>query len=391
MLLLVRDLVAIANSGGGVLSIGSNEPEQWGIDRSAAQTLDGTIITNQVNRYISPATASVVHEVSSVHDDRVIVRLRIKAAGKYPYVFSKDGQFSDGDVAGEAFQKGDIYVRHGDASVRADHSHIAGFIDRAVEASRGALVGQIGQIVAQISRLPEDSDPLIIARTPDGSIAGTPEAVVDLAVHRHRGGERGSVLDADTLLTCFLNREDFVMTDDRLSMLVRSALRRPPSLYFWLDEAPNDDFVREILTSSLTDEDRDKSDAKTTILEIASLIASDEVLEQILDTMRKSDYKHFRNAAEKWPGREAMRRTLFSSVTGATISGTPATSLTTKALYQEAERLAHEILRKKRPTAQSKLMSSIGRLIYLRSRQEHDESLAGLPLVTPVLFPNLDA
>lgn len=109
---LVKDFVAIANSGGGSIFFGRDESSSPGVTKEAATRLDGAEMSNRVNRYIAPTRASISHHHHPVDtDDKVVVELTIEAAGKYPYVFSRQGNYKG--ATAPVFRECDLYVRHG--------------------------------------------------------------------------------------------------------------------------------------------------------------------------------------------------------------------------------------------------------------------------------------
>lgn len=59
MLGLVKDLVAMANSGGGIVAFGRTETDTPGIDEVLVEQLDSARVMDQVNKFVAPATASI--------------------------------------------------------------------------------------------------------------------------------------------------------------------------------------------------------------------------------------------------------------------------------------------------------------------------------------------
>jgi hypothetical protein len=69
MLELVKDLVAMAISGGGTIRSGATGTERPGIDERLLTQLDGARVADQANRYIAPSKAGVSHEVAELLGD----------------------------------------------------------------------------------------------------------------------------------------------------------------------------------------------------------------------------------------------------------------------------------------------------------------------------------
>lgn len=93
MLGLVKDLVAMANSGGGIVAFGRTETDTPGIDEALVEQLDSAQVMDQVNKFVAPATASIGHSATPVSPGRVILELEIAPAEKPPLVLNMDGQY----------------------------------------------------------------------------------------------------------------------------------------------------------------------------------------------------------------------------------------------------------------------------------------------------------
>jgi hypothetical protein len=368
MLELVKDLVAMANSGGGTIRLGATETERPGIDMALLTQLDGARVADQINRYVAPSRAEVSHAiVEQLDGDRIILDLTVGPAGKYPMVFAKQGQYPSRKGNKSAFREGDIYIRHGAKSEPATYQDIVRLIDQAVADREKEGLHRIKALLERVARLPDDFEPTLLVQNRQGEIVNSSEAIIDIAVQRRRDGYRGSVVDGAGLLTCFLERADLELTPERLDMLIRSALRRAPTLFFWLAEVKDLSPIGEVLVTSLSDADRDKSDAKGTIPEVAALFADDVTLAKIIKEMEQSRYKHFRDAAGAWSGRLRACEKFMESAASTMVDGVPATILSTEKLVAHAEQLAKEILGKERATAESRLMTNIGRVILERA------------------------
>ena len=300
LLNVTKHLVAMANSGGGTITFGANETARFGISSNVVPQLDGAKISDLVNKYVRPRRAEVSHRHEPVESGRVVVEVTIASSRKYPLIFSRQGNY--GTELNPVFREGQYYVRHGAKTEIANYEDYVQLVDKAVSDNRGEFLSRISTLV----NLPEGTELTIAAPDGDGSI--TPATLIDLKLAQRRENV-GAVLDAKELLWCFVNRGSYELTPERLDLLIRSALRRTATLYFWLAEVGDDRMIVDVLFSSLEDTDRDKSDAKTSIPEIAAQVADDSQLESILAEMSLSKYSHFREGAENFPGRfEAIRR-----------------------------------------------------------------------------------
>jgi hypothetical protein len=127
---LACDVVAMANSEGGYIVIGVAEPSDschsfspCGLNQDQLHHLDQTEIYQQVSRYIS-APVEIQLQIHSLpeYDGKVFALLHVKQSRELPIVFSKDGQYERGGRTKSRFSAGEIFVRRGAASVRADQN-----------------------------------------------------------------------------------------------------------------------------------------------------------------------------------------------------------------------------------------------------------------------------
>ena len=360
---LIKDLVAFANSGGGTIRVGATETSQPGVPEAALDTLDGARISDQINKYVAPCRARVSHEVTGNGDGRFVMDLSIEACDRYPLVFSKQGQYASTPKPVMVFREGDIYVRHGAKSERATYEDIVAIIERAVASNRDEIFRRIDQL----AHLPEGYVPVF--QTP-ARIVASPETLLDLVAAR-RERHSGALWDGADLPWCFTQRDCYRLTDVHRQILIRSALRRTPTLYFWLSEGIEDSDVEQILLGSLQDEDRDRSDAKDSILEVAALVASDACLDSLVSTMAGSRYLHFRDGALRWQGRAAALDTFRARANNARFDGTTVADMSLDQVYIAADPVALEMLGTDGPLVRfSRILGDLGRAAYVRKRAQ---------------------
>jgi hypothetical protein len=144
---LIKDIVALANSGGGIIVFGLNsngEPSGDSVDSIAA--VDPADLGNKLSRYI----ASIDFEIEGLNlkkRSRKIFAFLISAAPT-PHVFKHPGTY---DIGGgkqkSAFGVGTIYFRHGAKSEPATTEDIRFFIERAVQQVRKSWISGVRQVV----------------------------------------------------------------------------------------------------------------------------------------------------------------------------------------------------------------------------------------------------
>jgi hypothetical protein len=130
---LVRDVAAMANSGGGVIVLrGDVEEEQLHeeLARHAEPEFEAFDL-HDIKRSGRPATAIVVEGVANT-----------------PLVFTRTGRYrsADGDEH-VAFARGGLYFRHGAKSEPATGGDVRDFIKRQLDATRSQWLANIRQVM----------------------------------------------------------------------------------------------------------------------------------------------------------------------------------------------------------------------------------------------------
>lgn len=110
---LIKDIVAMANSGGGCIVIGANDDgSHSGKDVSAFLAVDSADITNKIHKYTEQQFADFHVGVAEVDSNHVAV-LNISSV-RFPIVFSAPGEYEIASAKPKtAFRKGTVYFRHG--------------------------------------------------------------------------------------------------------------------------------------------------------------------------------------------------------------------------------------------------------------------------------------
>ncbi len=144
---LVKDVIAMANSGGGCLIVGVNDDgTSSGADVSALLSLDPAILTDRVAKYTS--TQFGRFEILPLPRDSSTLGLIIVYGADRPIVFEKPGAYEQPrGTARTAFQMGAIYFRHGAKSEPATNDDIVAAVDAHIARIRESWLGNIRQVV----------------------------------------------------------------------------------------------------------------------------------------------------------------------------------------------------------------------------------------------------
>lgn len=174
---IVKDVVAMANSGGGCILLGvedNGKPSGW--DVTPVLKLDAARITDQIAKYTGEQFADLdIEEIE--RDGRTVAALCVYAAS-VPLVFSKPDTYDIG--AGRqkiAFRKGTVYFRHGAKSEPGSTRDLSRCIEREVKRLRESWLGNIKKVISapvgyEMRLVPGDT-------MATGIPAGVPIRVVD--------------------------------------------------------------------------------------------------------------------------------------------------------------------------------------------------------------------
>jgi len=144
---VVKDIVAMANSGGGVIVFGlHNDGSPSGSDVTAILGLDSATVTDKVNKYAN-------HQFSGFSIQRCEKSGNVLAAMKIspsnlPMVFERPGTY---DIGGgkqkNVFGVGTVYFRHGAKSEPGNSEDLRKSFDRQLERVREGWLANVRQVV----------------------------------------------------------------------------------------------------------------------------------------------------------------------------------------------------------------------------------------------------
>lgn len=158
---LIKDLVAIANTGGGVVVVGlENNGQPSGADASGVLRLDPAELTNQVFKYTGVHFSGfAIHELK--RGGKRLAAILIEPVLDVPLVFGKPGTYAVSEKEQKtAFAQGTIYFRHGAKSEPATQDDLREFVERRVAAIRDSWLKGIRRVVAA----PDDTEVALIQR-----------------------------------------------------------------------------------------------------------------------------------------------------------------------------------------------------------------------------------
>jgi hypothetical protein len=178
---ILKDIVAIANSGGGVIVIGlqgAGFPN--GADVQGVLGLDPAEVTDKIHAYTGVHFADI--EIIDATKDGYQLAMLVVRASESPIVFTKAGTYDlGGGKQKTAFSKGTVYFRHGAKSEPGTTADIAGALERRLAMIRREWLSGVRRVVqappgSHLSILPReiresDSPDAVPIRVVDDSAA----------------------------------------------------------------------------------------------------------------------------------------------------------------------------------------------------------------------------
>ena len=135
---LIKDIVAMANSGGGVIVIGVQDNGQpSGEDVSPVLSLDPAVITDKLHGFTGNQFADF--EITEAKKEGHTIAVIVVNAAEYPVVFRKAGD--------TVFASNTTYFRHGAKSEPGNTEDLRQFIEKKVERIRKNLLDELRKVL----------------------------------------------------------------------------------------------------------------------------------------------------------------------------------------------------------------------------------------------------
>lgn len=144
---LIKDIVAMANTGGGVILVGlENDGTPSNADVSPVLALDDATIVDKVRRYTNVEFSAIeVHQVEK--DGQSVAAIEI-AEVEIPLIFQNVGTYQVSEKKQKtAFARGSIYFRHGSKSEPGNSDDLRKVIDRHLESMRREWMDGVRKVV----------------------------------------------------------------------------------------------------------------------------------------------------------------------------------------------------------------------------------------------------
>ena len=173
---IIKDIVALANSGGGVIAIGLDDfgvPSGW--DPSSLLNQDPALHVDRLAKF----TGEQFDEIEVLDRRKGRKRVAIILVGERtgsPLIFEKEGSYRAGDGKDKcAFAKGSVYFRHGAKSEPGLSRDLQRFSKLEENRVKRELMGHI----LKVSTAPRGAEVLILKEPVDTQLGTTGVHVVD--------------------------------------------------------------------------------------------------------------------------------------------------------------------------------------------------------------------
>ena len=142
----IKDIIAMANSGGGVILIGVNDNGlPSGVDITPILSYDSAKITDKIESYTGEHFSEfeiIEVDINGYH----VAALRVYAVS-IPIVFNRPGIYEVSGKPKAVFAKGVAYFRHGAKSEPGTTNDLRQFLQRELEGIRKSWLGNIRKVV----------------------------------------------------------------------------------------------------------------------------------------------------------------------------------------------------------------------------------------------------
>jgi Putative DNA-binding domain len=175
---LTKDIVAMANSGGGIIVFGLDSfGRPTGEDLNPVASIDPADIVNKVSKYTGSVQPEL--EIKEFQKENHVLQAFVVQPVAIPIAFQKPGTYDIGSGKQRtAFAQGTIYFRHGAKSEPGTSDDIRVFIERQLELIRKSWVKGVRRVV----QAPAGSEVITLRREGRfgvASLSGTVRAVND--------------------------------------------------------------------------------------------------------------------------------------------------------------------------------------------------------------------
>jgi hypothetical protein len=184
---LIKDIIAIANSGGGCVLLGTNDDGTKNSDfNNDIHAIDNSVIVNRIRKYTNLEYDGF--EILNITRMGEMTFCILIMPSNKPIVFEKPGTYpnpNDPIKQKTAFGQGTIYFRHGSKSETCNNVDLTSFIDKELERIKDSWLGNIRKVVeAPIGHVVQMLPPNVIMKETNDATAIRITDDVDAPVYK---------------------------------------------------------------------------------------------------------------------------------------------------------------------------------------------------------------
>jgi hypothetical protein len=145
---LIKDIVAMANSGGGTIIVGveNDGANSFAGAASSFLAIDPADFTNKIYKYTECHFADF--QIARAEKANCELAVLVIKQTQTPLVFTKEGGYTDHEGRSKrAFAAGTVYFRHGAKSEPGNSNDLKAFVERCVENIRKTWLDGIAKVV----------------------------------------------------------------------------------------------------------------------------------------------------------------------------------------------------------------------------------------------------
>ena len=172
---IIKDIIALTNSGGGVIFFGLDDAGQpTDYDTGALAAIDSADITNKIARYTGDEFSRF--EIQTHEKGGTTVLALVIEGSRIPYVFKKPGTYAiDNRTQKTAFKEGSVYFRHGAKSAPGTTTDLRRTFEKELRRVRKSWLSDM----TKVAKAPDDAEILVVSKDAKKS-AGGAAAVIRL-------------------------------------------------------------------------------------------------------------------------------------------------------------------------------------------------------------------
>jgi len=242
---IVKDIVALANSGGGTIVFGvKDDGSSAGEDVSAVLRIDPAQITDKIAKYTTEQFDKFAMQEAD-REGRKIAILRVGCL-PIPMVFTQPGTYDTGGGRHEtAFSRGSVYFRHGAKSEPGNTNDLRKSLERELTRIRKSWLKDIRKVIhapigkiepdlrsAQPMRVVDDLSAPAYRQVWDESAYLSPQQIVVGALKSWKR-DRSSYASESDMWTLYAFRNDLQLDEEKTECLLESAINRHAPFFFF--------------------------------------------------------------------------------------------------------------------------------------------------------------